>query len=160
LSRNQFLNGVAAVSAHEKAMVEGGTFTKASDNEVIHATLEAPHSADSTMSEAMIHVNGFALEVGEALFGFDGEFLHHRESTVVAKGVLHDALALFVCFRDLKATGEVCEAFSAAGAVMKRAFFVIRMKLGRDRMGRWVFWTCHGLVGATITVLVSFPIWK
>lgn len=98
LSGNQFLHGVATVSAHEKAVVECGAFAKASDNEVIHASLEAPHPTDRTMSEAMIHVNGFALEVGEALFGFDGEFLHHREPTVVTKGVLHDALSLFVCF--------------------------------------------------------------
>lgn len=95
---DEFLDGVAAVATHEEAVIEGGAFAKAGDDEVIHAALHASSTTDGAMGEAVVHVDGFVLEVGEALFGFVGEFLHHRHATVVTEGVFEDALAFFVGF--------------------------------------------------------------
>jgi len=129
---DEFLDGVAAIAAHEETVVEGGAFAEAGDDEVVHAAFDATDAADGTMSEAVVHVDGFILEVGEALFGFVGELLHHGHAAVVAEGVFEDALAVFVGFGDLEAAGEVGEGFATAGAMMEGTLFVVRVEFGRN----------------------------
>ena len=132
---DEFLDGVATIAAHEEAVVEGGAFAEAGDDEVVHAAFNATNAADGAMSEAVVHVDGFVLEVGEALFGFVGELLHHGHAAVVAEGVFEDALALFVGFGDLEAAGEVGEGFATAGAMMEGTLFVVRVEFGRNGRG-------------------------
>lgn len=132
---DEFLDGVAAIAAHEKAVVEGGAFAEAGDDEVVHAAFEAAVTTNGTMGESVVHVDGFILEVGEALFGFVGELLHHGHAAVVAESVFEDALALFVGFGDLEAAGEVGEGFATAGAMMEGTLFVVRVEFGRNGRG-------------------------
>jgi hypothetical protein len=129
---DEFLDGVATIAAHEEAVMEGGAFAEAGDDEVVHAAFEATIAADGAVGEAVVHVDGFVLEVGEALFGFVGELLHHGHAAVVAESVFEDALALFVGFGDLEAAGEVGEGFATAGAMMEGTLFVVRVEFGRN----------------------------
>ena len=132
---DEFLDGVATIATHEEAVVEGGAFAEAGDDEVVHAAFEATITADGAVGEAVVHVDGFVLEMGEALFGFVGEFLHHGHATVVAESVFEDALAFFVGFGDLEAAGEVGEGFATAGAMMEGTLFVVRVEFGRNGRG-------------------------
>ena len=132
---DEFLDGVATIATHEEAVMEGGAFAEAGDDEVVHAAFETAITADGAVGEAVVHVDGFVLEVGEALFGFGGELLHHGHATVVAESVFEDALALFVGFGDLEAAGEVGEGFATAGAMMEGTLFVVRVEFGRNGRG-------------------------
>jgi hypothetical protein len=132
---DEFLDGIAAIAAHEESVVEGGAFAEAGDDEVIHAAFEAAVATDGAVGEAVVHVDGFVLEMGEALFGFVGELLHHGHAAVVAEGVFEDALALLVGFGDLEAAGEVGEGFATAGAMMEGTLFVVRVEFGRNGRG-------------------------
>ena len=73
-------------------------FTKSGNDKLLHLDLITSRPTNGAMGEAMVHVHGFLLEMGEALFGLVGEFLHHGGAAVVAQGVFEHALALLIGF--------------------------------------------------------------
>lgn len=124
---DQLLHSVAAVSAHQQAVVEGGISADASDDKIAHRPFVAGAAADGAVGQAVVEVDLIVLELVQSIFGFFGELFEHLGAAVVAERIFHDALPVFVGLRDLEAAWEIGKALTAGGAILKRAILILRV---------------------------------